>query len=342
MLGRPDSTLLYGDTGVGKTVQLGEIAQWHYEQTGEISRLISADSSWDPIEHLIVSPDNPDGIIEAWNIQHLGQKNDPFAITTMLADGYWPLHTAQGLRMEAPKRNAQNRFLSHARVVGNYLIEGLSTISDMLMQDHIAKNRKLSQDVVGGWNTTVDTMDASGKAQSVSVAMGKAAPSHYGQVQDHMLLCLVPRFAALPVANVIWTSHEGKGTDEITGQQNSVLGPATAGKAATGKTARKFGDTFHLTKVVTAIPANPAARPPIPASLTVERRAYYEDHPDDFLTKLYWPAKLSFPLNKVPELHKAFPQSFIPLTLTTGMVEYFKFKKAAQAPRPLTQTPTEG
>ena len=63
---RATTILLYGEFGTGEdSPTLGQLARWHFERTGEISRLISGDSSWNSLDDsLIVSPDNPGGIIE--------------------------------------------------------------------------------------------------------------------------------------------------------------------------------------------------------------------------------------------------------------------------------------
>lgn len=62
----PETFLWYGDTGSGKTSQIGEVIQWEYDRSQHITRLISADSGWDPIEPLITA-----GLVEAWGIQYL-------------------------------------------------------------------------------------------------------------------------------------------------------------------------------------------------------------------------------------------------------------------------------
>ena len=305
---RCDTSLWYGETGAGKTAQIGEIARWEFGRTGRITRLISADSGWDPIEDLIAI-----GVIEAWNIQYLRK---PWGVLADLSDGDWPQVRDGKLIMVKPKFR-DGALVSGDKLVGQYAIEGLSTISDMLMQDHIRNQRKVAMDVVGGFSETVDE-DSGAGLETRTLKFGKAAPAHYGQVQDFVLLDLVPRFAMLPVSRVLWTAHEAKGDDDITGMKNSVLGPATIGKAAVSKSAKKFGDTFHFAKLMSA--ARPGA-PPV-----LERRAYYEDHPDDVLNKLLWPAKLSLPLSRVADLRKRFPGSYVPLTLDQGMTAWMEFK----------------
>ena len=340
MAERPDSALLYGDTGCGKTVQLGELAKWEWNRSGRVSRLISADSGWDPIEDLVTTPDKPFGTstpsgpccIEAWNIQYL---LNPFPVLIKLSEGAWPRvdATQKKIVMQAARLHDGALLSGDGKhKVGMVAIEGLSTISAMLMQDHIRNLRKIAEDIVGDFTGTVDVQvqDAQGKVTQSQETMkfGKSGRAHYGHIQDFVLLDLVPRFATLPVARVVWTAHEAKGTDDITGVKDSVLGPATIGKAAVARTAMKFGDTFHL--VASTASVTGADRQ---SRLVTTYRAYYGPHPDEQLTRMYWPAKLSLPLDRVDALNAQFPGGYVPLTIHDGGLEKFlSFKLDSQGP----------
>lgn len=313
---RSDTYLLYGDTGSGKTAQIGELAIWEWEKTGKITRLISADSGWGPIEHLIISPDNPPplawisgakyiggGIIEAWDIQYV---KNPFAVTTKLSEGEWPVRNdlTKGLVLKATSPE-------HWATIGQYAVEGISTVSELLLATHSRKQTKLSQDVSYQYTEKV-AHEVDGKVIDEALTYANVAMSHYGDVQNRVLLDLVPKFAALNVARVIWTGHEAKGDDQVTGVKKSVLGPATAGTAAVGRTVKKFGDSLHLVKTV--------------EKGKLERRAYYQDHPDEDLPKKLWPTNTRVKLADVAALEKKFPGGFIPLTPEKGLKDYFDFK----------------
>jgi len=334
MADRPDSLLAYGDTGCGKTVQLGELAKWEFLRTGRISRLLSADSGWDPIEDLVTHPGKPFGTltpsgpvcIEAWNIQHI---RHPFPTLVKLSEGATnPRASADGMKTQlnaAKWKDGKLMSDDGSAPVGMIAIEGLSTISSMLMQDHIREQRKIAEDIVGDFQDQIDSV-ADGKVQTQTFKFGKSGRAHYGHVQDFVLLDLVPRFATLPVARVVWTAHEAKGTDDITGVKDSVLGPATIGKAAVARTAMKFGDTFHL--VASTASVTGADRQ---SRLVTTYRAYYGPHPDEQLTRMYWPAKLSLPLDRIDELNRVFPGGYVPLTIHEGGLERFlDFKLGAQ------------
>lgn len=313
---RPDVVLMYGASDTGKSTQLGEAAKWEFARTGRISRLISADSGWDPMEDLIVTPDNPGGIIEAWSVQSLP---DPWASWIELSEGSWPsaIEVSPGnwrLRLAKPKLSPGGKILATdgKSEVGQYLIEGISTLGLAGLQDHVRAQRKLGQDVVGSFTSTALEVDAAGKEATRTLSFAKAAPSHFGHVQDFLLQDLVPRFgsAKLPVARVIWTGHEARGKDDVTGIEGSVLGPATVGKAAVDRTSQKFGHTLHLT-VETSFKANTQTKG---QDVVREFKAWFVSHPDDVLTKMKWPAKVSLPLERSRELLKRFPGGYFPLT----------------------------
>lgn len=253
---------------------------------------------------------------------------NPFPVLIKLSEGYWPtLHNGK-LVMTPPRLNADGRIVTDSgQIVGQYAIEGLSTIASMLLQDHIRNVRKIGQDVVGEFTQLVYISGDKGDI-STPVKFGKAAPSHYGQVQEFVLLDLVPRFAVLPLTRVIWTAHEAKGDDDVTGMKNSVLGPATVGKATVKKTGMKFGDTLHFSKHIDKLRKDgkivmDSRGEPLQEILY---RAYYEDHPDEELTRMVWPAKLSLPLKRVQELHTTFPGGYIPMDITGGMTKFFDLK----------------
>jgi hypothetical protein len=295
---RADTYLLYGDTGTGKTAQIGELAKWEFARTGRITRLISADSGWDPIEHLI----GPGGCIQAYDMQYVP---NPFAVITKLSEGEWPI-------VKDGKPVMVRSSPGELAKIGQYAIEGITTLAEILLANHASNARQLSQDVAYKYRDRVDE-EVNGKVQSTEITFANVAMSHYGDVQNRVLYDIVPRFAALPVDRVIWTGHEARGDDQTSGIKKSILGPGTAGTAAVGRTVRKFGETFHLVKVEGR-------------GGGIERRAYYEDHPDDTLKAKLWPANTRVSLEEVAGLHKKFQGGFVPLTPEAGLNKYFDYK----------------
>jgi len=325
---RAETLLLYGESDTGKSAQLGKIARWHFDRTGEISRLISADSGWQSIpDKDIYSPSNPEGIIEAWNVQALP---DPWAPLAAVTEGEWPRVVAgpEGklkLRMVKPVFKEGRIIGAGDRVVGQYFFEGISTFGQAGMQDHLRAQRQIGQDVVGKFVSTFDEEGADGKTSPRSMTFAKAGQSHYGQVQDWILLDMVPRTGAMPVERVIWTGHEAKGTDEITGMANSVLGPATVGKATVDRTVQKFGHTFHLDVDTSFVMGADKSQ-----KIVRTFRAWFVKHPDKVLTKMSWPTKVSLDIGRSTELLKRFPGGFIPLTVESGLEQFLEFLQEAR------------
>lgn len=311
---RTETVLLYGATGSGKTGQLGEIAKWEFARTGRKTRLISADSGWETIEHLVVSPDNPDGIIEAYDIQYV---SNPFATLHRLAEGYWPKVVGGKVLLVPP---GPDEFAK----IGQYFNEGLSTFSQLLLATHARKQTKLSQDVAYSYDETVDVVGADGKPAKERLSFAKASMSHFGDVQDRVLLDFVPMFAKLPVDRVIWTAHEARGDDNVTGVKKSVLGPATVGTAAVDRTIQRFGDTLHMVKIV-----DPKGLRP------VERRAYFVDHPDEDLKTKSWQANARQRIDFTEKLYQAFPKGYVELAGSSkSLAAYFDLRFGGNETKP--------
>ena len=317
---RCETHLWYGPTDVGKTAQLGRIAKWHFDRTGEISRLVSADSGWQSIEPpLIWDPENLEGILECWNVQGLP---DPWSPLIAVTEGEWPKVVIgpdgkPKLRMLKPGFRGGRIIGAGDRIVGQYFFEGISTLGNVGMQDHIRTQRAIGQDVVGKFTSTVDEEDEKGKLVSRVMTFAKAAQSHYGQVQDWILLDLVPRTGRMPVSRVIWTGHEAKGDDDISGIKNSVLGPATVGRATVDRTVQKFGHSLHLTSETSFV-----GKPP---KIVREFKAWFVKHPDEVLTRMNWPTKISLSISASQALLAKFPGGFIPLTPEAGLEQFLEF-----------------
>jgi hypothetical protein len=302
---RASCGLLYGAMNTTKTTNLGRIARYLYEKYGLTSRLISADNEYDTLEDLIGA-----GVIDAFSIAAIP---NPFPIMTKLSMGEWPVVVAGKLTMQPtpPEQMAK---------IGAYLIEGTTTIGELLHQDHIRKARKIGEDLVG-------------KFEEDGITFAKSAQSHYGHVQDFVTLDLIPRFSMIPVRWVWWTGHEYAGEDEATGQTR--LGPGVVGKAATMKVPRKMGNTFHCVSVEN-VQTDPRTHK---STRTTEYRAYFEPHADAQLVRLMWPAGVKLPVNSIETWRAKFPEGFIPLTLKNGVEQYLEFHDALANQEALVITP---
>jgi len=328
----PETFLLYGETDSGKSAQARRFVDWHHRESGgEITRAIIADSTVAPYQKRIISPENPDGIIEAVVIRGL---KDPHSALEFMAKGYWPeLKTdSKGTRFVFKQPTyVDGKMLASdgKRKVGQYIIEGLATISEVLLQDHAdhAKERPAFGSGEGGVTTFKSVVEVEGPGGRISTeesTVGRAVAGHFGWVQNFVLSVLVPRFSDLKaISRILWTSHTSRGKDQMTGIKGGALGPATIGPGAVDRTAKKFGHTFHLESETKFGSTKEALR---------EFRAWFLSHPDSEMTSLQWPSKVSLELEEAGKLLKRFPKGYIPLTLDKGMEQYLEFLAEAGKP----------
>jgi hypothetical protein len=81
--------------------------------------------------------------------------------------------------------------------------------------------------------------------------------------------------------------------------------------------------------------------PPNPASQIIQRefRAWFVQHPDDTLNRMYWPAKVSLSIPRAKELLKKYPGGFISLT-NGSLTEYLEFITPPMSPPTDSAEPT--
>lgn len=314
-----NTQLIYGRTGTTKTSQLGRIAralhdifQSKFEIERPLFRYVGADSGWGPIDDLILSPENPEGIIEAIDLSMFKPPNDPFGAINAIGDGRWLVQEVNKTT-KLPELVFSKTTRAPNNLVG-YFFEGMNTIADLLLQNHIDTGRKVGQDLAA--RSEVSARIEGGASQPYLI--GSAGQSHYGQVQRFMLTSFLPRIKSLrredgsEVPWVIITAHEAEGVDDF---DRTVLGPATLGKAITGSTPQRFQDTLH---VVRTVDSKTGAR---------EIKAHFWDHPEPSRPVaggfMLWPAKVSFPPSIAAKLDKTFPAGFVPLRIEEQGLEVF-------------------
>src|ERR1700675_954110 len=153
---RASCGLIYGAMNTTKTTKLGRVARYLFDKHGLRSRLISADNEYDTLEDLI-----GEWIIEPFAMAAIP---NPFPVLTKLSLGYWPV-------MQNGQVVMQQTSVEEWSKIGAIMIEGTTTIAEMLLQDHIRKGRKIGEGVVGEF-------------QEDGITFAKSAQSHYGHVQD--------------------------------------------------------------------------------------------------------------------------------------------------------------
>lgn len=309
---------LYGKTDTAKTTSVGFLSRYLFEKYKKPMRLVSADTGggWRSIQNYVDA-----GLIIPFSIRN---ETSPIYILHKLVQGYWPLDLEDGIRKSG-------RFGIDYSNVSGYAFEGLTSISDMIM-NHIA-GKKLSQD--SAYKLTLDSMggetiSAGEKSEKYNLSddklvnekglplkqevVGTAAMAHYGFVQDKVPE-IMEKSWDLPVEIVIWTAHEAAGEDTV---NNLIIrGPALVGKKGTAKIGRKVGMLIH---------AQPVGVAKTSAKVEEEReiRYYFMSHPDVVNSRLTWDAKPRVDSEIIPELLKKFPGGyFCPSTKYGSGIDYY-------------------
>lgn len=285
LINRANTLLVYGETGTYKTSNVGRFARYVYERTGKPTRLVSADGGgWMPVQAEIDA-----GIIDALRIVEAEQ---PLPLLRKLGQGYWPIDG--------------KLVLSDLSDVGAYAVEGLTSIPMLLLRHLVKTGRKVSEEVIGKFEEEIEV-----DGKKVKETFSAPSRSHYGFIQN-FVLDMLAAFRALPVERVLFTAHEGKGSDDITNQM--VYGPATVGKAITDRIPSEVGDLLHF--YATPVGGNRAK---------LEIRCFMDKHPDT-QTQVLWPAKTRLQPEQLEEFNKRWPERSFSLTLDQGIEQYLRFQ----------------
>jgi hypothetical protein len=274
------SILCYGSTGTRKTSNCGAFARYVFELTRQPVRYITADGGgWEPIQPYIDA-----GVIIPLR---LSDNKTLLEQIRLLMKGHWM--QADGTLGSAPDLDN----------VGAYAIEGITSISMLVLRHLIFKGQKISEEIVGQFREGNEIFGAAGR-------------SHYGFVQQ-FILDLIGAFSTLPTSSkrVMFTAHEGKGQDQQTRQ--TVYGPAAVGQAATDKIPFYVSDLLHFETTIIDAKAN---------KTTV--RAYMTPHADADLQSILWPAKVRLPFDLVEDFQKKWPNGYLDLNSET-LYDYLTF-----------------
>lgn len=289
-----DSFLIYAKTDSGKTTLLAEIAKYLIK-LGMKGRYFYADSGDGPFGDLIGNGVDAFDIAKFCNPSSISKGYEAMAVLNALADGAWIGTDAKG-----------ERALVTAPPVDFYMAEGLKTFGDLVMQSHVRANRKIAEDIVGGF-TVAATIDN----KPTLYASGQSGRAHYNHVQSYILRDWWPRMKALRTKLVFVTSHEAEGRDDMDAKS---LGPAIVGQASVGSTTQVFQDALHLSK---------STEMDKDKRLQEVRQIFFKSHPLEsapgvFSKTQIWPAKLSLPLAVSQEFGKKFPGGFMPFKTENG------------------------
>ena len=273
------SILLVGDSGDGKTTQLGELALWLFKTTGGTydaktkqavgglrTRLYSCDlGGWHSIKHLVNL-----GIIEVVDISLMDQ---PFHALNKAALGLTPLPLT-------------GKWHDDRAGIGLFAYDSATGISHHLMLD-LAKAGAKGTNVGGapGMKFTQGDLTIASNNQS-----------HYGLAQSAVIRAMVD--SQLTTDQIVcWTARIRRGEDEGLAP---IIGPALAGKAMTADVPAFFTYTFRLGTEVLA----PGQKP--------LHTLYYDDHKDPSAPTAKVLGNARLPLGKASD---AMPQKIQPASV---------------------------
>ncbi len=311
---RASTHLVYGESGTFKTTQVGFFARWIHRKYGKKTRLVSAEG-WFPIEKYVRA-----GIIEPYGVGGLVTQEimgpdgemktpSPLAVLRLLSKGYWPKVTKAGtVRLMPPTPQDWEE-------IGAYAVEGLMSIGDLLMQELRDTQRKVAEDAVSPFTIKVDDNEVKFCANN---------KAHYGFVQREVH-AIVRGFSYLPVHNVLFTAHEGKGEDE--GTKEPIRGPAIVGKAATPQVPSWVGDCIHADSYA-------VKKTDEQSKLTYYEtlvRMWYVRHPDPVFTNISYPAKPRVDSEQLPKLRAKWPGGYFIPTTNAGLDEFLEYEEQLTA-----------
>lgn len=289
---------IYGESGSWKTTALFHAACYLYKKYKKKIRMITAEE-WNPPFGSLVEA----GIVDLIEFNPNVGKGEPLSTLVKLSRGWWP-NTARDTML--PLGHAENDIKN----VCAYFVEGLTSISDVLLSDDCAKGRKHSEDIVG-------------KFTEGGLNFGSPSRSSYGFVQRHFL-DRFGDFRALPVERVIFTAHESKGEDEDT--KDPIRGAGLAGKAATDAVNRKVGGMIHF-----EVYSEETIDARKISTVTNKVKAFFVTHPDKKFANVKYKCKPRIDSLLWPELMKRYPGGYFEPTIEHGLDKYLEAEDQIEA-----------
>lgn len=211
MVGR--TIALVGDTGSGKTTQIGELAKARFKETRQKTVLNSIDrGGYESIKHLIKL-----GVIDLRKFD--GETESPWS---------WA--------------NAAVSPESYTDEVGIVAIDSGTSLAEVLLQS-CAQMGAENQDI--GGRPTPKLIINKGKADAFRI--GTNVDTHYGVVQQVTLeMMRKASYLIKKGVDVVWTFslYRGEGLTD-----NAILGPKLVGKALTASLPKEFQYTFRLASI---------------------------------------------------------------------------------------------
>ena len=207
----PYSLALSGDTGAGKTTQLGELAIDDYKKTGRVMVLNTADRGrYGSIEHIVEA-----GVIV---VNEMGPKDSPWEWVNAAAEGQDP----KGL-------------VPDGKVVGIRAFDSGTAIGEAVMADIAKSPQQVGSAKTQRFRINKDT------------TIGLNNENHYGLAQIYLLDTIwKSTWLEQKGESVVWTFSTDR-KDDATG--TPVVGPKLVGHALTPAIPKWFKYHFRLDRV---------------------------------------------------------------------------------------------
>lgn len=262
--------LLYGASNSSKTTQLADFHEWYHSTHpgASIGWHVTADSSFIPFQDAIAK-----GCVKVWDINYESTilnpdgktYSNPLKALHHACSGWVPMHVSpEGKRLG-------HEWQMHLGVLS---LEGLLMFGEAIMR-YMMNGQNLQN---------VSFYEQSG------TAVGQAHLNTYNLVRTQIMSAVV-QTRSLSNPYVIWTSHEGVGTNSV--DKAMVLGPAMITKSGLDKVTPNFAHALRLEPL--EVPT---------ANGTEVHRILHVDSHKDPTTGLMWPCKLSLPLSKLMLMRK--------------------------------------
>lgn len=292
------TSILYGESGVGKSLNATFFARLMYEWYGQPVCLISAEGS---------SRTHFDPLIQAGIVVPLWLSvNLSLSVMRRIRKGMWP-H-----RMDNGPYQWKAIDWSGPQAPCAYVVEGLGSVSDLFME-----NMRMDGNLPPSQNEGKGAFDQDGEHFQV------ASRGSYMTAQNEILFT-VRDIDALPLKRVLWTAHEYKGQE--TGG-DTILGPGLAGRARTPDVPKYCATLLHFdTHSTTIQQADPKTGQPMPVIRSL-RRIWWMRHPDP-RTGIEYPAKVTVPGDKLAALYEQFPGGYFEpgLAYGTGLDKFLRIE----------------
>lgn len=218
-MGCKSSTLLYGDTGDGKTHLVGSWARWVHKETGKKILYYTAEiGNTDTIGDLIDA-----GIID---VQDIGSMAYPAEALEYATNGF--TFTPDG----KPIAPAPKLFEDYA----GFAYEGGTSFAECLMEELRAKAAK--NEIIGSEKPPQQYM-------SGELKIAGSNQTHFGIAQSRMRRAMQASMK-IPV-HIIWTCREMKANDDdMVSGYKEIYGPQLVGQAMTPHIPSWFGRCLHV------------------------------------------------------------------------------------------------